>query len=228
MTPPLWHMQHPHNELYYNYNAQSVEVDKIDIWPWGAECTAPACVSIQITLTQTNLNMNESAFVGENENISTRTPPLPMSGKAVPRCSGLSDVPAKGKLCTQYIYNGPNWVAIQNNIHINCINPSLDVYWKGYAVSDNETQQHVIWTQDKHCDWQHYPTAVAALRLQTLWLGECAKINGVIVIPQTRRMGKTGERRARGNSGEGTWQWLRRWGFDSKVTKSSNKMRLVD
>ena len=87
MTPPLWHMQHPHNELYYNYNAQSVEVDKIDIWPWGAECTAPACVSIQITLTQTNLNMNESAFVGENENISTRTPPLPMSVKAVPRCS---------------------------------------------------------------------------------------------------------------------------------------------
>ena len=28
-------MQHQHNELYYNYNAQSVEVDHTDIWPWG-------------------------------------------------------------------------------------------------------------------------------------------------------------------------------------------------
>lgn len=37
-TPPLWHMQHRHNELYYNYKAQSVEVDNIDIWPGGGVC----------------------------------------------------------------------------------------------------------------------------------------------------------------------------------------------
>lgn len=36
--PPLWHMQHGHNELYYNYKAQSVEVDNIDIWPGGGVC----------------------------------------------------------------------------------------------------------------------------------------------------------------------------------------------
>lgn len=46
-TRPLWHMQQRHNELYYNYKAQSVEVDNIDIWlrgGWGAgvlECAAP-------------------------------------------------------------------------------------------------------------------------------------------------------------------------------------------
>lgn len=59
---PLWHMQQRHNELYYNYKAQSVEVDNIDIWlgragggGWSVllhrDRATPEPISIQITLT---------------------------------------------------------------------------------------------------------------------------------------------------------------------------------
>lgn len=60
-TRPLWHMQQRHNELYYNYKAQSVEVDNIDIWPGEGgggrsvllhrDRATPDPISIQITLT---------------------------------------------------------------------------------------------------------------------------------------------------------------------------------
>lgn len=58
-TRPLWHMQQRHNELYYNYKAQSVEVDNIDIWPGKGgrsvllhrDRATPQPISIQITLT---------------------------------------------------------------------------------------------------------------------------------------------------------------------------------
>lgn len=49
-TRPLWHMQQRHNELYYNYKAQSVEVDNIDIWPGEG---GGVCCSIETGPLQT-------------------------------------------------------------------------------------------------------------------------------------------------------------------------------
>lgn len=59
------------------------------------------------------------------------------------------------------------------------------------------------------------------------WAGTCQGTCVLCVLMPEEYCAETGARRAQAE-GERSWQWLRRWGFDGKVTKSSNKMRLVD
>lgn len=56
----------------------------------------------------------------------------------------------------------------------------------------------------------------------------CANAGGILWGGRERGWGGPMGRAGWGGLGQRGWQWLRRWGFDGKVTKSSNKMRLVD
>lgn len=59
--------------------------------------------------------------------------------------------------------------------------------------------------------------------------GMCQATCALCVLMPEEYCGEARWGRAGGGRGrQWGWQWLRRWGFDGKVTKSSNKMRLVD
>lgn len=162
----------------------------------------PDSVSIQITLTSTNLNMNEWGFVRKIKTFE------------------------QGRII--FSYAGSTWAIL----HV----------WKRHRAAkvllfvglcqkkEKKSTHYASIYKSKITDSKHNTGSinkcVQAGTCQRAWVcleerAVCGDGGGLL----WRDWAKQSEQRSRG---EWSWQWLRRWGFDGKVTKSSNKMRLVD